>query len=111
MCRGREEKRNLMILSLVRPCASGLLACWLISASAEAAPQFIAGTAPSQRPDAPVVTEVIKPEGWYAEALRGIAPPYPASLSFLEDQGNWFTPFNRPGMLPPYDLRDWHQDN
>jgi hypothetical protein len=38
-----------------------------------------------------------------------VSQPYPASLRFLEDQGNWYTPFNRPGMLPPYDIRGWHR--
>lgn len=69
----------------------------------------IAGLNPSQRPEgAPVIREVDKPEGWYTRALTGISRPYPPSLRFLEDQGNWYTPFNRPGMLPPYDLRGWH---
>lgn len=70
----------------------------------------IAGTQPSSRPaGAPVVREVRKPEGWYTEALTGISKPYPASLGFLEDQGNWYTPFNRPGMVGRYDIRGWHQ--
>ena len=68
----------------------------------------IAGTQPSQRPaGAPQVSEVVKPEGWYAEALYGISKPYPSSLKFLEDQGNWYTPFNRPGMGGRYDIRGW----
>ncbi|WP_200243130.1 hypothetical protein [Thiohalocapsa halophila] len=70
----------------------------------------IAGTQPSARPaGAPVVREVRKPEGWYTKALTGISQPYPASLGFLEDQGNWYTPFNRPGMVGRYDIRGWHR--
>ena len=99
-----------MTWKLVQTCASGLAVYCAMAAAVSAAPTFIAGTNPSQRPDAPVVTEVIKPEGWYARALTGIEPPFPASLRFLEDQGNWYTPFTRPGMLPPYDPRGWHQD-
>jgi hypothetical protein len=70
----------------------------------------IAGTQPSARPaGAPVVREVRKPEGWFSEALTGVDRPYPSSLGFLEDQGNWYTPFNRPGMVGRYDIRGWHQ--
>jgi hypothetical protein len=69
----------------------------------------IAGTQPSERPaGAPVIREVQKPPGWFKRALTGISQPYPPSLRFLEDQGNWYTPFNRPGMYAPYDIRGWH---
>jgi hypothetical protein len=71
----------------------------------------IAGTQPSQRPvGAPTITEVAKPPGWYARALTGVTQPYPASLRFLEDQGNWYTPFNRPGMHGRYDIRGWYRE-
>ena len=71
--------------------------------------QFIAGLQPSHRPEgAPVIREVHREPGWYARALTGISQPYPASLRFLEDQGNWYTPFNRPGMTGRYDIRGWH---
>ena len=69
----------------------------------------IAGTTPSQRPaGAPVTTQVAKPDGWYSQALHGVERPYPHSLRFLEDQGAWHTPFNRPGMPGRYDLRGWY---
>ena len=69
----------------------------------------IAGTQPSERPaGAPVIREVQKPQGWYTRALTGISQPYPPSLRFLEDQGNWYTPFNHPGMHGRYDLRGWY---
>ncbi len=45
---------------------------------------------------------------WYREALTGVERPYPYSLKFLEDQGAWYTPFNRPGMTGRYDIRHWH---
>lgn len=70
----------------------------------------IAGLNPSQRPaGAPVISEVVKGDGWYQQALHGVSKPYPASLRFLEDQGNWDTPFIVTGMTAPYDIRDWHQ--
>lgn len=70
---------------------------------------FIAGLNPAERPaGAPVITEFIKDGDWYARALRGVSPPYPESLRFLEDQGAWFNPFIWPGMTGPYDIREWH---
>jgi len=70
----------------------------------------IAGTAPYQRPQgAPVIASVNHGPDWYSHALTGVSQPYPASLRFLENQGNWYTPFNRPGMLNPYDIRGWHR--
>ena len=75
-----------------------------------AAENPIAGTNPSQRPvGAPEITEVDHPGSWYTTALHGVSQPYPRSLRFLEDQGNWYTPFNRPGMPGWYDIRGWHQ--
>lgn len=72
-------------------------------------PVFVAGTEPSQRPaDAPVITEMSKDADWYAAALEGVETPYPASLRWLEDQGNWFNPFTKPGMTGPYDIRAHH---
>ena len=70
----------------------------------------IAGTTPWQRPaGAPVIEWVQHDKAWYAHALTGISRPYPRSLYFLDNQGNWYTPFNRPGMWPPYDIRGWHR--
>jgi hypothetical protein len=70
----------------------------------------IAGMTPWQRPaGAPVITEVVRTPAWYGQALTGISQPFPYSLRFLEDQGNWYTPFNRPGMPGRYDIRGWHQ--
>jgi len=69
----------------------------------------VVGTNPQQRlADAPEVREMAKPHGWYTWALTGITEPYPLSLQFLERQGNWYTPFIRPGMTGPYDIREWH---
>ncbi len=69
----------------------------------------VAGVEPWHRPTgAPEITRVHHDAKWYAHALHGVSQPYPASLRFLENQGNWYTPFNRPGMLPPYDIRGWY---
>lgn len=70
----------------------------------------VAGVYPSQRPaDAPELGEVRHDGQWYEKALTGISEPYPHSLKFLEDQGNWHTPFNRPGMPGRYDIRGWYR--
>lgn len=72
---------------------------------------FIAGTAPAARPpEAPVITEYTKDAGWFRTALHGVSPPYPESLTFLQDQGAWWTPFIHPGADRPYDIRGWHND-
>lgn len=70
----------------------------------------VAGTRPFERPaGAPTIHEVQKTPEWYQRALSGIEPPYPESLGFLDDQGNWYTPFNHPGMTGRYDIRGWHR--
>ena len=71
---------------------------------------YIAGLKPNQRPaGATTISRVQKGDDWYKKALTGIDPPYPPSIRFLEDQGNWYTPFNRPGMTGRYDIRGWHK--
>lgn len=68
------------------------------------------GVNTSERPkDAPIVSEVVHDKDWYVQALHGVSKPYPYSFNFIKDQGNWYTPFNKAGMLPPYDIRDWHK--
>ena len=80
--------------------------------AAVAADYPIAGLNPDQRPaGAPVIAGVNKDGAWYRQALNGIAPPYPDSLRFLENQGNWYTPFIHPGMSAPYDIRGWHSES
>lgn len=69
----------------------------------------IAGTQPYARPaGAPQITSVTRDQAWLQRAMHGISQPHPQSLRWLDDQGNWYTPFNRPGMPPPYDIRGWH---
>lgn len=86
----------------------GILGC----ATAVLAEYPVAGTAPNQRPaGAPVIQKSEKSTDWYGHALTGVSKPYPDSLSFLENQGNWYTPFSHPGMLEPYDIRGWHASN
>lgn len=82
----------------------------LFAAGAVAAQDMqVAGVSPAERPDgAPEVKEVQKDGEWYQRALHGVSRPYPYSLRFLEDQGNWFTPFTHPGMADRYDIRGWN---
>lgn len=91
-------------------CLGAFLAGTAFAAHVQAGPYPVAGLTPSQRPAAaPVITGMAKDAAWYQQALTGVTAPYPASLSFLEDQGAWFTPFVRPGMTGPYDIRHWHE--
>ena len=77
--------------------------------AAQAGAPDIVGIESSQRPEnAPVITTFSKDGQWYLDSLHGVSEPYPYSLRFLEDQGAWFTPFNKPGMPGPYDIRGWH---
>lgn len=70
---------------------------------------FVSGLAPDRRPDgAPKIMVTVHPQAWYVRALTGVVPPYPRSLYFLDDQGDWFTPFNRPGLTGRYDIRGWY---
>ncbi len=70
----------------------------------------VAGITPWQRPPgAPVIEWVKHDQLWYQHALTGISRPYPRSLYFLDNQGNWYTPFTRPGMTGHYDIRKWHK--
>lgn len=71
---------------------------------------YVAGTRPDVRPAAAPRTQVVaKDAGWMARATAGVAEPHPTSLKFLNDQGNWYTPFDRPGMPGPYDIRQLHR--
>ena len=76
---------------------------------AQTAEADIAGLRPDRRPaSAPVISAYPKNDEWYVHALRGVVPPQPENLNFLDDQGRWYTPFTNPGMTRPYDLRGWH---
>jgi len=92
------------------PCSICLLALCIGSANASGLPNTIAGLQPDRRPPAPTVAEVTRNEIWYARALTGIEQPYPWSLQFIHQQGNWHTPFTKPGMTGMYDIRGWHQN-
>ena len=94
---------------ITRALAGGFLFAALTS-SVAASDFLITGSNPSQRlVNAPVITWVQHNPEWYAKALTGVSKPYPFSLLFLENQGNWHTPFVHRGMPPPYDLRGWYQ--
>ncbi len=69
----------------------------------------VAGTAPDRRPEGAPRVERFEPDAaWLARFHYGVSEPLPPHLG-ARDQGAWYTPFNRPGMLPPYDLRGWHE--
>lgn len=79
-----------------------LLAC-LGQAGAEEV--FVAGLRPFERPaGAPVVNAFEASDAWRAKALKGVGEPQ-TGVGFLKDQGAWYTPFNRPNMPSPYDIR------
>ncbi len=94
---------------LQRTALVALAAYLAMAGSVFAQDQYIAGTEPSVRPqNAPVITTTDKTDQWYATALTGVSEPYPPNLG-LDAQGAWYTPFNKPGMTGPYDIRNWHQ--
>ncbi len=85
------------------------LSLLIVASTVKASDLPIAGLDPSQRPEgAPRILTVNRSGEWYRGALHGVARPYPHSLRFLEDQGNWYTPFTRPGMPGRYDIRGWY---
>jgi len=89
---------------------SGFLVTNLLFCTAAASEYLITGTTPSQRlHSAPVITRVQHDRDWYQRGLTGVSQPYPQSLYFMDNQGNWYTPFIHRGMAPPYDLRGWSQ--
>lgn len=78
------------------------------SSGARAEP-YVAGTDPSKRPAAaPKIKAVVRDDAFFDSALHGVSKPYPPSLMFLKDQGNWYSPFTHPGMHGLYDIRQWH---
>lgn len=94
-------------------CGLGMIMCAAAPFAAVAEDGvFISGIAPDQRPaSAPKVMAAVHPQTWYAHAVTGVVAPYPQSLFFLDNQGDWYTPFNRPGMPAPYDIRGWYKSN
>lgn len=90
-----------------------ILAGFPTLAQAQKAPEAptypIAGINPSQRPaGAPTITEVKHGKEWESRFFYGISKPYPPHLGTPANWGNWFVPFDRPGMTGKYDIRGWH---
>lgn len=87
---------------------TAVLACFAVAGQAAEYP--VAGTQPDQRPlGAPTIEEVSEDPARRAEQLQGIEDPVPdAILQFVDDQGHWYTPFGKPGMTGPYDIRGHH---
>ena len=95
--------------------AKKIISILILSLTASAGAYPIAGVNPEKRPEgAPIVTKAAKDvpskysKIWYKVALYGINAPYSKSLFFLEDQGNWYSPFILPGMVDKYDIRGFH---
>lgn len=85
-----------------------VIATLALTTVAGAAEYPIAGLAPDSRPaGAPKTTVATRAAGWDARFFQGVASPRPASLAWSADQGGWYTPFDRPGMIGPYDIRNW----
>ncbi|MDY6991804.1 MAG: hypothetical protein SVR94_04245 [Pseudomonadota bacterium] len=108
------KKTNLLtlckLLAIILPW-TGFASVQAAEEAATAEDIFIAGVHPERRPvNAPMIQKVEKARQWYDQAVSGISPPFPASFRFLDDQGRWYTPFNRPGMPPPYDIRGWYSE-
>ena len=104
LVRGMNIPRLVYVFSMAAIFSAGM------AGSIRAQEDYIAGTRPFERPPgAPVITTVNHDRAWYQRGLTGVVPPYPESLLFLENQGEWYTPFTRPGMTGPYDIRGWHR--
>lgn len=87
-----------------------ILSALLVSPAFAAGSYPIAGLHPSERPaGAPVIKEPIRVKDWEAAFYKGISKPYPASLVWVKNQGSWYTPFDLPGMIGPYDIRGWYK--
>ena len=67
----------------------------------------VAGMAPARRPDAAPRIREVAPER--QQRMQVGLPEKLDGLRFMRDQGNWYTPFDRRGMPPPYDLRGMHR--
>ncbi len=99
---------NIKVKNVLTPLA-WLFMTATVSSTVAATDYPIAGTAPSQRPvGAPTIEWIQHERAWFKNALTGVTQPYPRSLYFLDNQGNWYTPFTHPGMVDRYDLRRWH---
>jgi len=69
---------------------------------------FIAGLQPDRRPaGAPAIEKRQPMANGGSRALTGLVEPR-GNLSFLADQGAWYTPFTRPNLKGRYDLRGFH---
>lgn len=89
-----------------------LLLCCLtasLSASAQGFVSPVAGLQPDRRPDAaPVVRNDLVDASIKQARLIGITTPWPGNVERIAEQGAWYSPMFRPGMVGPYDLRGWH---
>lgn len=70
------------------------------------AAEFVAGTAPHQRPaNAPKVQAHVVDAATLQTYLHGVAAPVPDNVRQVAATGAWFVPLRFAGMTPPYDPR------
>ncbi|MDP1651323.1 MAG: hypothetical protein Q8L56_01220 [Rhodocyclaceae bacterium] len=108
----KPDKRAFSLSNVVAGGAVPLAAVLLLSmggAHAASPSPPVAGLQPDRRPALPVIDDVARPAEWYQRAFSGVETPYPWTLRFVNDQGNWHNPFMAPGMTGRYDIRGWHR--
>ncbi|MCL2830665.1 MAG: hypothetical protein FWD77_08020 [Betaproteobacteria bacterium] len=83
----------------------------LFAAKCAIAAPSVAGLAPYERPtDAPVISaDAPLSDAQKEHFFHGVEKPLPPSVESVAQPGNWYTPFNRPGMHGYYDIRGWHK--
>lgn len=101
-------------LPFTRKCGAALAPFAIIlvvGGNAVCAQTTVAGLRPDQRPEgAPTIRTFEQSRAWRQAATAGVTAPLPPSLKFLDNQGAWYTPFNRRGMPGPYDIRKLHRN-
>lgn len=86
-----------------------IAAILLGSTVAFAAPGFVAGLVPDQRPaGTPVKADSPPTSEQMARYLKGVEGTPPGNVTHIVGTGNWWVPMRHPGMTPPYDPRGWH---
>ena len=60
----------------------------------------VAGLTPYERPaGAPLIKTLARTPEQTARLTAGVAQPLPLGIEWLKDQGAWYNPFTRPGMV------------
>lgn len=89
--------------------AAAALVLGLACSPVQAEESVVGGLTPSVRPaNAPSIRAIHYGAEWLQKQLAGVSQPYPNTLVFLNNQGEWYTPFSRRGMPGRYDIRGLH---